>query len=301
MPRTIRRGALSLGAVVVALTLTFTGAGPASAGRATGTTIPPGDPSDTCRPGAPFARGNFPHHPRIDNRWYPLAPGTRFTFEGQADRGGGATAHQVIFTVTDMTKVVNGVRSVVMWDRDISDGELVEEELAFHAQDKRGNVWNLGEYPEEFEDGEFVGAPSTWIAGQERAKAGILVPGAPRVGVSFLQGSAPSVDFLDCGKVRRTAAKVCNEDRCFRKVLVIDEWSPLEPDSGFQRKFYAPGVGNVRIEPVDDPEGETLELVRVERLGPGAMAAARAAVQRLERRAYRISDVYATTPPATQG
>jgi hypothetical protein len=83
--------------------------------------------------------------------------------------------------------------------------------------------------------------------------------------------------------------------------LVIDEWSPLEPDSGFQRKFYAPGVGNVRIEPVDDPEGEILELVRVERIGSGAMAAARAAVKRLERRAYRISDVYATTAPATRG
>ena len=80
MPRGIRRGALPLGAVVVALTLTFTGAGPASAGRATATTIPPGDPSATCRPGAPFARSNFPHHPQIDNRWYPLTPGTRFTF-----------------------------------------------------------------------------------------------------------------------------------------------------------------------------------------------------------------------------
>jgi hypothetical protein len=228
----------------------------------------------------------------------PLTPGTRFTLEGQANPGGGTTPHRVVLTVTDLTKVINGVRTVVLWDRDISDGQLLEAELAFHAQDNQGNVWNLGEYPEEFDDGEFVGAPSTWISGQERAKAGILVPGKPRVGLTFLQGFAPEVEFYDCGKVVRTSARTCPNNRCYNDVLVIDEWSPPEPDSGFQRKFYAPGVGNIKIEPIDDPEGETLELVKVERLGAGAMAAAREAALLLERRAYRISDVYATTPPA---
>jgi hypothetical protein len=51
--------------------------------------------------------------------------------------------------------------TVAVWDRDFQDGELVEEELSFFAQDDGGTVWNFGEYAEEYEDGEFVGAPNT--------------------------------------------------------------------------------------------------------------------------------------------
>jgi hypothetical protein len=284
---------------LLGITLTVA-SGPSAVAQAASAPKPAtsGKAGEGCRPGTTFDRTNFDKPTRINNRLLPLTPGTRFTLEGQADPGGGATPHRVVLTVTDLTKVINGVRTVVLWDRDISDGQLLEAELAFHAQDDRGNVWNLGEYPEEFEDGEFVGAPSTWISGRERAKAGILVPGRPQVGLTFLQGFAPEVEFYDCGKVVRTSARTCANGRCYNDVLVIDEWSPLEPDSGFQRKFYAPGVGNIKIEPIDDPEGETLDLVKVERLGAGAMAAAREAALRLERRAYRISDVYATTPPA---
>jgi hypothetical protein len=53
------------------------------------------------------------------------------------------TAHRVVFTVTDLTKVINGVRTVVIFDRDYTDDRLLESELAFYAQDKDGNVWHL--------------------------------------------------------------------------------------------------------------------------------------------------------------
>src|SRR3990170_3720292 len=70
-----------------------------------------------------------------------------------------------------------------------SAGQLVETELAFFAQDDDGNVWNLGEYPEEYENGEFVGAPSTWIAGLAGAEAGVHMLAEPRQGTGYyLQG-----------------------------------------------------------------------------------------------------------------
>jgi hypothetical protein len=81
----------------------------------------------------------------------------------------------------------------------------------------------------------------------------------------------------------------------------VDESSPLEPDSGVQRKFHAPGVGVVRITAIGDPEAETLTLTRITKLGPEGLEAARQAVRRLERRAYRISDVYQATEPARRG
>jgi hypothetical protein len=72
----------------------------------------------------------------------------------------------------------------------------------------------------------------------------------------------------------------------------------MDPESGHQRKDYAPGVGNVRISAVGDPEGETLVLTKIVRLGPSGLAQARAAVHKLERRAYQISSVYRHTCPA---
>lgn len=272
-----------------------TGSATPAAG-ASGVTVP-----ESCSLPTRFAARNFPDRPRIDNRYLPALPGTRYVFEGTANTDEGIIQRRVVTTVTDMTKVVNGVRTVVIWDRDFNNGVLAEEELAFWAQDKHGNVWNLGEYPEEYEDGTFVGAPSTWIAGQDRARAGIIMLAQPRVGALYLQGFAPAVDFFDCAEVVRKGVRTCTPLACYDRVLVVDESSPLEPDSGVQRKFHAPGVGVVRITAIGDPEAETLTLTRVTKLGPEGLEAARQAVRRLERRAYRISDVYQATEPARRG
>ena len=48
---------------------------------------------------------------------------------------------------------------------------------------------------------------------------------------------------------------------------------------------------------VNDPEGETLVLTKVRRLGPNGLANARKAALKLEKRAYQVSNVYRTTPP----
>jgi hypothetical protein len=272
-----------------------TGLAAASVG-ASGVAVP-----ESCSLPTQFAARKFPDRPRIDNRYLPARPGTRYVFEGTANTDEGIVQRRIVTTVTDMTKVVNGVRTVVIWDRDFNDGVLAEEELAFWAQDRQGNVWNLGEYPEEYEDGEFVGAPSTWIAGQQRARAGILMLAQPRVGALYRQGFAPAVDFYDCAEVVRKGVRTCTPLDCYDGVLVVDESSPLEPESGVQRKFHAPGVGVVRITAIGDPEAETLTLTRVTRLGAEGLEAAREAVRRLERRAYRISEVYQTTEPARRG
>jgi len=257
--------------------------------------------SPSCATAAAFDPRNFSRSTVIDNQWLPLRPGMQFTFDGTTtDDEGTVIPRRVVLTITDLTKVINGVRTVVLWDRDFSDGQLIESELAFQAQDNTGSVWNLGEYPEEYEKNKFVGAPSTWIAGLNQAKAGIHMLAQPRVGTpEYLQGSAPDIDFLDCGKVSQTGIRVCTKLACYNNVLVVDERSPLEPDSGIQRKFYAPGVGNIKITAVDDPEGETLELVGVVRLNSKDLATARKAALKLEKRAYKVSDVYSQTPPAS--
>jgi len=247
-----------------------------------------------------FDRGNFPATAKVDNPWYPLVPGTQYILEGRANRGEGRLPHRVVFTVTDLTKVIDGVRTIVIWDRDINEGQLEEAELAFQAQDDDGNVWLLGEYPEEYEDGRFKTAESTWIAGLEGAKPGVLMRSNPRVGTSsYLQGFAPEIEFQDRAKVSRTGIETCVPVKCYDHVLLIDEWNPLEPGDAHQLKYYAPGVGNVRVGAVADPEAEALVLVKVSRLTPPALAEAHAEALKLEKHAYTVSrNLYGQTLPA---
>jgi hypothetical protein len=247
----------------------------------------------------PFNRNNFSNPTDVDNKWSPLVPGTQMIMEGVANRTGELLQHQVIFTVTEVTKVVDGVRNVVLWDRDINQGKLVEAELAFKAQDDNGNVWNLGEYPEEYENGEFLGAPSTWISGLGQAEGGLLMEGQPKVDPTYyLQGIVPPIDFLDCAKVVKMAQKKCTPLACYYPVQVTHERAPLEPDTGIQRKYYAAGVGNVLINAIGDPEGETLVLSQIVQLSPEALRQANQEALNLDRRAYRNIPLYRRTTPA---
>jgi hypothetical protein len=80
-------------------------------------------------------------------------------------------------------------------------------------------------------------------------------------------------------------------------VMIIDERSPLEPESGHQLKYYASGVGTVRVGFVDDPEGETLVLVEASRLSPEDLAKVRQEALGLEKNAYKRSKLYDQTQP----
>jgi hypothetical protein len=245
-------------------------------------------------------RGAFSNPVRIDNRWLPLTPGTQFVYEGRANRGQGARRHRVVFTVTDLTKVIDGVRTIVLWDRDYNAGVLQENEITFHAQDDEGTVWNLGEYPEEYKRGKLSGAPDTWLAGTARARAGIVMLAEPRLGTpSYLQGFAPDIEFADRARVYRLGVRSCVPVDCYDNVLITDEWNPAEPGA-HQRKYYASGVGNIRIGAAgEDTEGEALVLVKVRRLSRPALAFVRREALKLDTRAYRVrADVYGQTPPA---
>jgi hypothetical protein len=243
----------------------------------------------------------FTQSTTIDNRFLPLVPGTQMVLEGRASRTGEPLPHKVIFTATDLVKVIDGVRTLVMWDVDEQDGEVAEAELAFFAQDDDGNVWNLGEYPEEYEDGFFAGAPSTWIAGVGDAEGGVHMLDYPWFGAFYLQGSVPSIQFLDCAEVVAKHQQVCVPVACYDDVLVTHETSPLDPAGGIQTKAHAPGVGIVEVGAIDDPEGETLVLTAINHLDAAGLDAAREAALTLDVRAYRFaSAVYGGTPPLGQ-
>jgi hypothetical protein len=248
-----------------------------------------------------FDPNNFDRATKIDNKWIPMRPGTRWVYEGTTvEDDGTVVPHRVVINVTDLTKVIGGVHSVVSWDLDYSDGEIVEVELAFLAQDNDGNVWRMGEYPEEYEGGKLV-AIKTWLHGLEDARAGIMMKAKPQVGTpSYSQGWGPAVNWTDRGKVDQVGQRISVPAATYEDVLVIAETSASEPDAQ-QLKYYAPGVGNVRIgwRGAGEKTRETLELVEFVQLGPKELDEVRAEALKMEKRAYEISkNLYVHTPPA---
>ena len=292
-----RRQSILISVVVV---LPFLVAVPQSAGSTSSATPAKNAASPPCDPIAAFSADHFPELPKIDNKWLPLEPGANAVLSGTVE-GDDGTLHQhsIVATVTDLTKTIDGVRTLVVFERDIDNGELQESELAFLAQDRVGRVWNMGEYPEEYENGKLTGAPSTWLAGVARAIAGVGMLANPRPSTpSYLQGRAPAVDFFDCGMVAKSHQHVCVPVGCFNDVLVIDEWAPLDPEGGHQLKYYAPGVGSIKVAAAGGVNAEALTLARKSTLNATGLAKIREAVVAQDRRGYRVAkSVYAHTPP----
>jgi hypothetical protein len=244
-------------------------------------------------------RANFTSPTVIDNRWFPLKPGTRLVHTGAGNVDGVRTPHKVVMVVTDFTKVIDGIRNVLIYELDYDKDALVEAELAFFAQDDDGNVWHFGQYPEVFEDGQLIETP-VWIAGQRDAKAGITIKAEPQIGVpSYSQGWGPEVGWADRAKVFEVGSRTCVPAGCYDGVLVTDEFNRDEPDA-HQLKYYAPGLGVVRVGWAGalEAEQEELQLVEISSLDAAGMAAVRKEVLATEARAYANSKaVYGQTQP----
>lgn len=237
----------------------------------------------------------------IDNQWLPMVPGTQLSFRGSTKEGKERITHEVVFTVTDLTKEILGVRNRIIWELDYTEGVLVEAELALFAQDLEGNIWHFGQYPEEYENGKFVDAPA-WIAGVAGARPGITMKAEPSLDApSYSQGYAPPpINWIDRARVYRQNQRTCVPVDCYDGVLITEEFEVDKPGA-WQLKYYAPGVGNVRVgwRGRNEKERETLVLIEARQLTPSQMEKAHAQILELEAHAYEISkEVYGGTPPA---
>lgn len=246
-----------------------------------------------------FDPNNFDRSTEITNKWMPMLPGTQWAYEGTAvDDEGNKFERRIEFTVTDLSKEINGVRTVVAWIVDYNDGEVIEKEIAFYAQDNDGNVWYLGEHPEEWADGKFVDAP-TWLAGIEESKPGVKMMANPKVGIpNYFQGWGPAVEWSDYGHIEKMGEATCVPVDCYENVMVIAE-SSLGETGAAQFKYYVSNVGEVRVNwGGQDATQEALELVEHTQLSLETQAEIRAEALALEKHAYEVSaDVYGKTSP----
>ncbi len=236
----------------------------------------------------------------IDNKWMPMEVGRQEIYKG-SDMGdeGERIEHSLYSTATDLTKVINGVNCVVLYQLDYTEGGVLEEaELAFFAQDKEGNVWHFGQYVEHYDEDFFEGG-RIWVFGLvEGARAGIYMPAESKIKVSdrsYSMGYAPApFNWTDRFIIHETDAKVNNSSGNYTNVLSTREYSQEEPNA-FQLKYYAAGVGNIGVGYIgDDPNAETMDLIEVKHLKGKDLAEVREAAMKLERRAA----VYGQLAPA---
>ncbi|HET7856375.1 MAG TPA: hypothetical protein VFL41_07950 [Gaiellaceae bacterium] len=194
----------------------------------------------------------------IDNRYFPLEPGTSFHYRGVKD-GVPQTDDMV---VTRKTATILGVKATGVRDTVSQHGKAIERTIDWYAQDKHGNVWYMGEDSFELQHGHFVRASDSWRGGIQGAKPGIIMRGDPQPGEVYRQEYYPPGQALDQARVISRAARLKVPYGSFKRVLVTVEWSPAEPQ--FEQKEYALGVGELE-ERVTQGGHESFELVSLTR------------------------------------
>ena len=177
--------------------------------------------------------------PVIDNDRLPFVPGSTWVYEST----GREEVERIEVVVTDEQRIVMGVTTTVVRDTVTVDGELVEDTYDWYAQDHEGNVWYFGEETAEYEDGEIVSTAGAWEAGVDGALPGIAMEADPTVGDSYRQEYYPG-EAEDLAEVVRSGESQEVVFGAFDDLIVIEEWTPLEPDV-VEEKSYASGVGVV--------------------------------------------------------
>jgi hypothetical protein len=203
-----------------------------------------GSASQGWRESFPINKADLKDHGR--NSYFILEPGYRLHFQHGDE--------QLVITVLDQTRVVDGVKTRVVEEREWKGGHLTEVSRNYFAMDpKTGDVYYFGEAVDMYKDGKVTSHEGAWESGANGAHFGMLVPGKPTVGIRYYQEFAPKV-AMDRAEVVSVTEKLHTPAGTFKNCLRTRESSGLE--SGSEEKMYVRGVGLIK----DDK----LVLVRVE-------------------------------------
>src|SRR5262249_13299808 len=171
---------------------------------------------------------------------------------------------RAISTAPGRRKLTAGARGAAVLDRLYLAGRLSERTTDWYAQDRQRNVWYLGEDTAELDArGNVTSTQGTWQAGAHGARAGILMPGTPRLGVTYQQEyrKGQAEDFGQAIGLFRTLDSGKAEN-----ALLTKEWSPLEPGT-LDHKLYVRGIGTV-LEHTEHGGQEHAELISITKTRP---------------------------------
>jgi hypothetical protein len=263
-PRTVQLAALALlaGSAVACAATPGSGANATRTAAPGASTAPPATgaaaPRTIAQTYAPAIRpADFTT--AIDNPYFPLAPGTRYVYDGTTPEG---KQHTVV-EVTRDTRTVMGVQTRIVHDVVSVNGKPEEETFDWYAQDREGNVWYFGEATKKLAGGT-VDTKGSFEAGVNGALPGIIMPARPVVGDSYRQEFARG-EAEDTAKVLNLHAteKVPFGGR-YSDLVVTEDVNPLDPAASIENKYFARGVGFIAVVHVTGAP-ERVELTAVEK------------------------------------
>jgi hypothetical protein len=183
-----------------------------------------------------------------DNRYFVLTPGLRLYYEHGKDT--------LVTTVLNETKVVDGVETRVVVDRETKNGKLAESTRDYYAIDRNTNdVYYFSEDVDNYKNGKITGHKGSWLSGVKGARFGMMMPGAVKLGFKHYQEQAPGVG-MDRAEIVAVGETVTTPAGTFNDCIHVKETSAIEK-SAAEHKWYAPGVGMIK-------EGQFV-LVRIEK------------------------------------
>jgi hypothetical protein len=149
----------------------------------------------------------------LTNPFFPLVPGTTLVYTGSIDNVPARTE----FTVTRGTKVIQGITTTVVDEKDFENGVKTEETRDWYAIDNDGNVWYFGESTVQVDpNGKVTGTTGSWEAGVNRGEDRAIIRSL------HTTVSVPVGIFTGCLKTK--------------------EFSRLDPGV-FEQKYYGRGIG----------------------------------------------------------
>ena len=210
----------------------------------------------------------------IDNKYWPLVPGTSFAYRAETEDG---CEYNKLTVTSQQYAVQTGHTTLVIRDQEWEDEDceggdapvLVEDTQDYHAQESAtGHVWYFGEETYALPDaGAACDDGGSWEAGLPiadleipPAKPGIIMLGAPMPGDRYQQELLED-EAEDWGAVLRLNAAVSTELSDYEDCLMTREWTPLGPGE-VEHKFYCalegdnPPPGGLKF--IEELKGKTV-------------------------------------------
>jgi hypothetical protein len=202
--------------------------------------------------------------PTGGNEYWSLQPGTFLRLVGEDDyeyavveitvTGG---VRPVVFRDTDGRTLVAITRVIV--EREWIDGEIVEISHNYFARRRGTNdIYYFGEDVDIYEDGEIVSHDGAWLAGEDGAQPGLIMPGLWLLGARYYQEIAADAqdraEHIDMGFDYTTDA-----GETFHNCVRIIETTPLEPGEESE-KIYARGLGLIYDDGIELSAASALSL-----------------------------------------
>lgn len=224
-----------------------------------------GSPTRTLRAAVPGGPAVFTVPLVFDNEFFPFVVGATKVFRGKDEGERIVFTDQYLSDTRDFVVGGNTVSTRILREVEFHQGELSEISLNYFAQADDGSVYYFGELVDIYEDGVVVGHDGTWLVGGptlpgdpvdagNAAAPALFMPANPELGDTFKpEDLFPLVD--ETVLVEKFVKKLKVEAGTYKNVMQVKETSQLGP--GFERKWYAKGVGVVRTK----GGGEVLNLI----------------------------------------